>query len=100
MKGSFFCAFVFNNFAAIVNKNLLVFTKFWLAAVTRKILGYSLFCDQSQDGFSFQDIFERQHLSDKWSSCTDEYQESDELCLVGVYWLVENDFHAEFATKS
>ena len=46
----------FNNFAAIVNKNLLVFTQFWLATVTQKILGYSLFCDQNQDGISFQDV--------------------------------------------
>ena len=27
-----------------------------------------------------------------------KYQESDELWLVGVYWWVENYFHAEFVT--
>ena len=27
-----------------------------------------------------------------------KYQESDELRLVGVYWWVENYFHAEFVT--
>ena len=52
---------------------LLVFTKlgnsifcvFWLAPVTQNILGYSLFCDRSQDGVSFQDFFRRRELSDK-----------------------------------
>ena len=60
---------------------------FWLAPVTQNIVGYSLFCDRSQDGSLFQDIFERRrHLSDKWSSRANKYQESDELWLVGVYW--------------
>ena len=39
-------------------------------------------------------------LEDIWSSHTNKYQESDERWLVGVYWSVENYFHAEFATKS
>ena len=44
--------------------SILVFTKsvnsnysaFWLTPVTQNILGYSLFCDWSQDGISFRDI--------------------------------------------
>ena len=60
--------------------------EFWLAPVTQNILGYLLFCDRSQDGVSFREIFGRRNLSDKWSSRTNEYQESDELQLVGVYW--------------
>ena len=30
----------------------------WLDPVTQNIFGYSLFCNQSHDGFSFQDILE------------------------------------------
>ena len=33
-------------------------------------------------------------------SRTNKYQESDELWFVGVYWQLENYFHAKFATKS
>jgi len=65
-----------------------------LAPVTRNLL----FCDQSQDGVSLSDIFGRGNLSDKGSSRTNKYQESDELWLVGVYWWVENYFRAEFVT--
>ena len=72
----------------------LVFTKsvnstfgeFWLAPATRKILRYSLFCDRSQDGVLPRGILGRGNLSDKWSSLTNEYQESDYLLPVGVYW--------------
>ena len=50
--------------------NYLVFPKsansnfraFLLAPVTRNILGYSLFCDRSQDGVSFRDIFGRRNF--------------------------------------
>ena len=68
-----------NNIRALLTYCLLVFTKsvnssfraFLLAPVmTRNILGYSLFCDRSQDGFSFRDIFGRRNLSDKWRSRT------------------------------
>ena len=58
------------------------FRAFWLAPLTRNILGYSLFCDQSQDGVSVRDTFERRTLSNKWSSRTKKYQDSDELWLV------------------
>ena len=72
-------------FTKSVNGN---FRSFWLGPVTRKILGYSLFCDRSQDGVSFQDIFVRQNSSDiKWSSHTNKYQERVELRLFGVYML-------------
>ena len=64
----------------------LQFSRVWLAPVTRNILGYSLFCDRSQDSISFRDIFGRRNLSDKRSSRTNKYQESDELWLVGVSW--------------
>ena len=88
--------------------SFLVFTKsvdnnfsaFWLASLTRNIIRYSLFCDRRQDGVSFREIFGGRNLSDKWSSHTSKYQKSDERNLVGVYWLVENYFLAEFATKS
>ena len=64
-----------------VNSNFRAF--FWLAPVTRNILNdYSLFCDQSQDGVSFRGTY----LSNKWSSHTNKYLESDELWLVAVYW--------------
>ena len=54
----------------------LVFTKsvnntfdaFCLAPATRKILGYSLFCDRSQDSVSLRGILGRRNLTDKWSS--------------------------------
>ena len=84
-------------------KSLLVFTKsvdndfraFWLAPVTRTIIGYSLFWDGNQNGFSFPDSFERWTFSGKWSSCTNKYQERDKIWLVGVsvdgkkfpYWI-------------
>ena len=72
----------------------LVFTKsvdsnfctLWLATVTENILGYSMSWDRSQDGVSSQDIFRSRNLSNKWSSCTNKYQEGNELWLVGVYW--------------
>ena len=73
---------------------LLVFTKsvdsnfcaFWLAPVTRNILGYSLFWDGIQNGFSFRGSFEGLNFSGKWNSCTNKYQETDKIWLVGVYW--------------
>ena len=58
----------------------------WLAPITENILGYSMVCDRSQDGISFQDIFCSRNLSDKWSSRTNKYQGGDELWLFGVYW--------------
>ena len=42
--------------ASAVNSN---FRAICLAPVTRNILGYSLFCDWSQDGVSFEDIIGR-----------------------------------------
>ena len=36
------------------------FRAFWLAPVTRNILGYSLICDRSQDGVSLRDISEHE----------------------------------------
>ena len=65
-----------------VDSNFFIF---WLAPVTDNILGYSLFCDRSQDGVSLQDIFGSQNLSDKWSSPTNQYKEGDKLWLVSVY---------------
>ena len=58
------------------------FRAFWLAPLNRNTLGYLLFCDRSQDGFSFRDIFGRRNLCDKWSIRTNKYQESNELRLV------------------
>ena len=52
------------------------FRAFWLAPVTGNILGYWV-CDRSQDGVSLRGIFRRRNLSDKWSSRTNKYQESD-----------------------
>ena len=87
----------------------LVFTKsvdssfraFWLAPVTRNILGYSLFWNGIQNGFSFRDSFQRGNFSDKWSSCTNKYgQKRDKIWLVGVYWSVEKNVLTEFAAKS
>ena len=60
-----------------VNSN---FRGFWLAHVTRNILGNSLFCDRSQDGVSFLDISWRRNLSDKGSGRTNK--ERAELWLV------------------
>ena len=76
---------------------LLVFTKsvdsnfcaFWLAPVTRNILGYSLFWDGIQNDFSFRDSFEGRNFSCKWNSCTNKYQETDKIWLVGVYWSLQ-----------
>ena len=50
-----------------MNSNFLAF---WLAPVTRNILGYLLFCDRSHDGFSFRDTFGRRNLCHKWSNRT------------------------------
>ena len=49
-------------FTKSVNSN---FRTFRLAFVTWNILGYSMFCNRSQYGVSFQDIFGRRDLSDK-----------------------------------
>ena len=54
--------FCFLVFTKSVDSN---FRAFWLTPVTRNILGYSLFCDHSQDDVSFRDIFERRNLSNK-----------------------------------
>ena len=44
---------------------IAIFARFdWLERNSEYTLGYSLFCDRSQDGVSFRDIY----LSDKWSS--------------------------------
>ena len=74
------------------------FRAFWLAPVTRNILGYSLFCDRIQNGFSFRDSSERWNFSGKWSSCANKYQERDKIWLLGVYWSVGEKFLTEFAT--
>ena len=42
------------------------FRAFCLDAVTLNILGYSLFWDGIQNGFSFRDSFERWNFSAKW----------------------------------
>ena len=77
------------------------FRAFWLAPVTQNILGYSLFWDGIQNGFSFRDSFERWNFSGKWSSCSNKYQERDKIWLVAVYWSVEkNLILTEFATES
>ena len=57
-----------------VNSN---FRAFWLATVNRNILGSSLFCDRSQDGVSFREIFRTRNLRDKWSGRTNKYFISD-----------------------
>ena len=71
-------------FTKSVNRN---FRAFWFVPVTWNILGYSLFCDCSQDGVSFQDIFVTQYSSDKWRSRTNKYQKRVELRLFAVYML-------------
>ena len=76
------------------------FRSFCLALVTRNILGYSLFWDGIQNGFSFRDSFERWNFSGKWSSCANKYQQRDKIRFVGVYWSVEKNILTEFATKS
>ena len=58
----FYCSLVFTK---SVNST---FRAFWLAPATRKILGYSLFCDRSQDGVSLRGIIGSRNLTDKWSS--------------------------------
>ena len=77
-----------NIYQMSVNSN---FRGFWLAHVTRNILGNSLFCDRSQDGVSFPDISGRRNLSDKGSGRTNKYKERDELWLVpgggGTFWV-------------
>ena len=69
-------------FTKSVNSN---FCTFWLALITQNSLGHSLFCNQSQDGISFWDIFDWRNSSDKWRS-TNKYQECDKLWPVSVYW--------------
>ena len=68
---------------------LLVFTKsvdsnfcaFWLAPVTPVTVSGRI-----QNGFSFGDSFEGWNFSGKLNSCTNKYQETDKIWLVGVYW--------------
>ena len=57
------------------------FRAFWLAPVPRNILGYSLFWDGIQNGFSFPDSFERLNFSGKWSSWSNKYQDRDKIWL-------------------
>ena len=86
---------------------LLVFTKsvdsnfraFWLAPVTRNILGYSLFWDGIQNGFSFRDSFERWNFSGNWSSRAKKYQERDKIGLVAVYCSVAKKFSRWICNK-
>ena len=56
---------------------------FWLAPVSRNILGYSLFCNCSQYGvsFNFQDVFEKRKLSEKWSSSTKNTKKATNFSL-------------------
>ena len=78
-----------NEFTSVFTKSVKSnFRSFWLAPITWNILGYSLFCDWSQDGILFQDILERRNLSNKWSSCTNKYQESNKLWLVGCLLVI------------
>ena len=45
----------YNLLLVVITKSLNSnFCAFWLVSVTRNILGYSLFCDQSQDGVCFK----------------------------------------------
>ena len=45
----------YNFLLVVITKSLNCnFCAFWLVPVTRNILGYSLFCDQSQDGVCFE----------------------------------------------
>ena len=67
------------------------FHAFWLAPVTRNILGYSLFWDRIPNGFSFRNGFERWNFSSNWSSWTNKYQERDKIWLVGLYWLIDKN---------
>ena len=52
----------------------------WLVPVSRNLLGYSLFYFGAEANVAFRE----RHIS-SWSSCTNKYQESDEIWLVGVY---------------
>ena len=52
----------------------------WLVPLSRNLLGYSLF----NFGAEAKVAFRKRHIS-SWSSCTNKYQESDEIGLVGVY---------------
>ena len=85
-----------NNIIALLTYCLLVFTKsvnssfrafLLVPVITRNILDYSLFCDRSEDGVSFRDIFGRRNLSDKWSSRTKKISKKSWnlvcRCLVG-----------------
>ena len=45
----------YNLLVVVITKSLNSnFCAFWLVPVTRNILGYSLFCDQSRDGVCFE----------------------------------------------
>ena len=50
-------------FTKTVSEHAALFARF--SPVTRNILGYSLFCDRSQDGVCFRHIFESRNSSDK-----------------------------------
>ena len=76
------------------------FRAFWLASVTRNILGYSLFWDGIQNGFSFRDRFEKWDFCGKWSSCSNKYQERGKIWLVAVYWSVEKNFNSYWICNS
>ena len=76
------------------------FRAFWLASVTRNILGYSLFWDGIQNGFSFRDRFEKWNFCGKWSSCSNKYQERGKIWLVAVYWSVEKNFNSYWICNS
>ena len=77
------------------------FRPFWLAPVTRNIFGYSLFhLFMTGLCFSFRDSFERWNFSGKWSSCTNKYQEREQIWLVGVYWSLKKNFLTEFGNNA
>ena len=51
------------------------FRAFWLAPVIRNILGYNFTVLWPEPRWHLvQDIFRKQNLSDKWSSCKNKYQ--------------------------
>ena len=73
---SFFwlCVVSWCHLAAISHKLLLVFTKsvdsnfraFWLAPVTRKIVGYSLFCERKEKWSVFSRKFQKKKLKKRF----------------------------------
>ena len=58
------------------------FRAFWLAPVTRNILGYLLFWDGTQNGFLFRDRFGKMKFNGKWSRCANKYQEETKFGML------------------